>query len=534
MHHERISWWRRRRPAEYPVADLPEAASTPDIAQATADRVTVAHALRGLSPRQRAVVVLRYYEDLTEAETARTLGLSVGTVKRHGHDALARLRDALHAHAAQAPAYHVSERALATARRRKWLRLGSAAGVLVLIAALVIGGIQAVRRQALPPADGGQVSIPDRVAAPPRGHPQAADSPPGPASVLFGGTGWNRLSDIDGEGDLAVVGASTDSYRIIYGGYEAPAGQEAMLSPDGGTVALSGGFDPRGLGLLNLRTGKTRYVGEPLDPSSGDMTYPLAWSHDGKTLAISRYLGNSQWSFFLLDLASGKTTRIPDSLEGNRGWNFAFSPDDSRFAFTAHNETVIMDRNFQVQHRISQNSGLLAGKGAWTPDGTGIVLLGQNPSGWQLARFNLNGAPEGPVWTVKQDLLLLIRLLGWDQRGNPIVVAIHHEPGAPVGRGFENLGYHSIHSVSLLTLTPQGEQTILTAPHLIMSIDVSDEAIASGNYRSGMPPTFGLTTVLLTAGTGAGVALAVLVVIRRRGRTASRWKSSSAPSGTQS
>jgi RNA polymerase sigma-70 factor (sigma-E family) len=52
-------------------------------------------AVRALPPRQRAVLVLRYKEDLTEAEVARLLGLPVGTVKSASHRALARLRDRL-------------------------------------------------------------------------------------------------------------------------------------------------------------------------------------------------------------------------------------------------------------------------------------------------------------------------------------------------------------------------------------------------------------------------------------------------------
>jgi RNA polymerase sigma-70 factor (sigma-E family) len=50
-----------------------------------------------LPPRQRAVVVLRYYEDLTEAETADVLGCAVGTVKSQAHDAIRALRRGLHA-----------------------------------------------------------------------------------------------------------------------------------------------------------------------------------------------------------------------------------------------------------------------------------------------------------------------------------------------------------------------------------------------------------------------------------------------------
>ena len=50
-------------------------------------------ALAQLPPRQRAVIVLRYYEDLTEAQTAATLGCAVGTVKSQASAALAKLRD---------------------------------------------------------------------------------------------------------------------------------------------------------------------------------------------------------------------------------------------------------------------------------------------------------------------------------------------------------------------------------------------------------------------------------------------------------
>jgi RNA polymerase sigma-70 factor (sigma-E family) len=85
------TWWRRRWTGERPTDALPE--STVDDQNASYDdRDEVWRALGRLPRRQRAVLVLRYFEDLTEAETADILGISVGTVKSQASKALARLR----------------------------------------------------------------------------------------------------------------------------------------------------------------------------------------------------------------------------------------------------------------------------------------------------------------------------------------------------------------------------------------------------------------------------------------------------------
>lgn len=88
MLHAQHRAWRRRWRGEVSTADLPDTAAP---AAAVPDPDLMA-ALARLPERQRAVVVLRYFDGLTEAETATALGLAVGTVKAHHSRALAALR----------------------------------------------------------------------------------------------------------------------------------------------------------------------------------------------------------------------------------------------------------------------------------------------------------------------------------------------------------------------------------------------------------------------------------------------------------
>lgn len=87
------SWWRRRWRGEIPTALLPERAER-DIYAEVDLRSAVLVALAHLPPRQRAAVVLRYLDDLSEAQTAAALGCSVGTVKSQTSAALRKLRAA--------------------------------------------------------------------------------------------------------------------------------------------------------------------------------------------------------------------------------------------------------------------------------------------------------------------------------------------------------------------------------------------------------------------------------------------------------
>jgi len=94
MYHLQVSWWRRNRVAESMTDTSPEPRPTGGPGEATGltNRMTIQSALLKLSAKQRAVLILRFFEDRTEVETADVLGIAVGTVKSQTAKALARLR----------------------------------------------------------------------------------------------------------------------------------------------------------------------------------------------------------------------------------------------------------------------------------------------------------------------------------------------------------------------------------------------------------------------------------------------------------
>jgi RNA polymerase sigma-70 factor (sigma-E family) len=92
LHHENISTWRRRRNlVEVAISEYVDegTAAQPDLDL----RLALKRALNTLTAKQRAVVVLRFYDDLTEVQAAAVLGISASTVKSTTRQALARLRE---------------------------------------------------------------------------------------------------------------------------------------------------------------------------------------------------------------------------------------------------------------------------------------------------------------------------------------------------------------------------------------------------------------------------------------------------------
>ncbi|WP_433515409.1 SigE family RNA polymerase sigma factor [Nonomuraea sp. CA-143628] len=92
MYHEQVGRWRSPRWGRERVLEAPPDHGVADHTSEVETRITLAKALRVLPARKRAVLVLRYYEDLSESEVAKVMGCSVGTVRSQTHQAVARLR----------------------------------------------------------------------------------------------------------------------------------------------------------------------------------------------------------------------------------------------------------------------------------------------------------------------------------------------------------------------------------------------------------------------------------------------------------
>ncbi|WP_189783808.1 SigE family RNA polymerase sigma factor [Streptomyces capitiformicae] len=105
LYRQQVSRWRLKwRRRELTVAEPPESAGAADGVAGVELRLVMRGALARLTARQRSVLVLRYFEDLPEAEVARILGCSVGTVRSTTHRSLARLRELAPELAALGPA----------------------------------------------------------------------------------------------------------------------------------------------------------------------------------------------------------------------------------------------------------------------------------------------------------------------------------------------------------------------------------------------------------------------------------------------
>ncbi|SNT66247.1 hypothetical protein SAMN05421812_13528 [Asanoa hainanensis] len=415
-----------------------------------------------------------------------------------------RLRDSLHAAAADVPTYPVYEKALATARRSR--RRAAVTAALVLIALTGVLLPLTDNRAAKTPAAGAQAqaALPDHVGVPPRGSLHATDRPRiGSASVIFTG----RAEGMEGANEqsiVAVVSADSDRYRIIKAQPDTRAGADTVLSPDGREVAFGEWSDnTAGVRIVDLATGDSRTVRSGV-ASSVDST-PVAWSPDGRTLVVRDTLppadpgGNQLRDVLSIVAPSGEQIRLAEADRVEElGSPVAFAPDSARLAFQNGRTVSVVDLGGR---RLSSFTlppeTQLAGKGAWSTDGRTLTVTRREGMRWSLRSVDpATGRDLGALDTPAVSGVSAIRLLGWSADGSARVVA--YQPAATAEVRFDiflemaqRLAYANVSTVQVLALgrgasTPT---TLLTAPRGVVAIDVADNVIRGGQVRHANPPT---------------------------------------------
>jgi hypothetical protein len=392
--------------------------------------------------------------------------------------------------------------------------------------------------------------MPAQIGAPSPLTSFVGSSPLGHASVIFTAPSWWYDGSI---GRIALVGAVTDDYRLVSEDVGGNAGEQAVLSPDGGRLATVGR-------ITDLVTGEST----ALPALDAEFVVPQAWSRAGDQVAVIAYVApyatqpdgvmvptTTKAALHLVNAASGAATRLADLDPGGvvDGWTVAFAPDGERIAFQTGRTVVVTRRDGVETARFDIPPGSrLAGRGAWTPDGH-LTLVTQRrccdgdayQSRWTLSMVDAStGAVTTPAWTELSEVAA-VRLLAWSPDGRALIVAYDPEPGTPVvdfdtGRG--TLGtqltdYEWIRSARVLSVGPGAPPTVLvagTADQVALSVDAADNVLASGAVRPGRPPYWTFERMVLwalpVAGVllvlAGGVTLVVITAVRRRTRARQR------------
>jgi hypothetical protein len=420
------------------------------------------------------------------------------------------LREELRLQTDSAETYDVYERALATARRTR--RRVVVAGVAAIAGVAALG---LTLPAAVPPprplteAAEAAGALPDRIGLPPYGALHVVDRPHlGAAAVLFSGNGSRFGGWTDDADEYAVVGAGSDAYRVLTVGFDSWDARDVTLSPDGRTVAAPAfdGHSPR-LHLFDLAAGATRTL--DLKVPGSQHSSPIGWSPDNSSLIVEDAVSSGADVLGIVTVADGRWTKLADIDSGyDSAVTVAWSPDERRIAYQAKNQIHVIDPTGRALATFPAPAGwVLAGKGAWTPDGRALAVVPTLPDhDWPMRYVNpaTGAAHPGPLLprlttTTEQRA----NLLGWQPNGTALVQ-----------RG-----------TMILALTPGAstQRTVLTAPPEVSTIDVATDVILSGRTRHANPPWslgprfwFGAVILAITL---FGVRLGL---IRRRRRTRNR------------
>ena len=413
-----------------------------------------------------------------------------------------RLREALREAAAEAPAYPVHDRAVRTARRTRWRAAAAVTAVLALVAALPLtvrgdGGTA--------PAGSGGAALPDRLGLPPFGALRATDRPAlGPASMVFSGQARGLTGLFDENGTVGIVGADADRYRTWTVGFEAPAGEGVLLSPDGRFLAVPNGSPTSpGVDVIDLVGGTVRRLPSPRPGSAG--TAPAGWAPDGSALVVvDTTQANPEGSSYvntlsLVRLDTGRAVRLLETTQvPGFGSPVAFAADGSRLAYQIGTKVLVSSPDGrQLSSFPLPPDTALAGKGAWLPDGS-LALVAHESAGdrWRLRRVDTDGRELPAPALAAVSGVTAIRLLGWLPDGTAWVVAYRPEPSAPswYADGLEmdqRTAYGNVRSIRVLGLTPGAAApvTLLTAPDQVLAVDVADSVVHAGRVREADPPS---------------------------------------------
>ena len=481
MYNQHVSWWRRRESPVVRGGEQPAAGTVPDPGDAVVAALAVRQALARLGSRQRAVLVLRYFEDLSESRTAEI----TGDLGRHREEsgprrarpatgAGARAVDpdpggyrcaggggdvnldegtvvaALRRLSEEARPVEVPDDLWVRGRRRRQRRSAAiVVGILALVAltAVPLGWDPA---PAVAPVGTGWSSIPSVVHGPVPWQPNLVDAPNGPVSVIVTGPGGFGANDLFGFDDRAVAVGRDGRYRYVRTVSAFDAGEDLLLSPDGRYVAGAAGLEGADWGetagawqsatiVLDLTTGEVR--GHHAGP-------PVAWSPDGRLLVGSGGLS-------LVDVRTGETT--PLDVEGGAG--LAFSPDGRQLAVQADREVRVLDLatgGVRVVATLAAGQ-TLAGPGAWSTAGRLAVwdVTECPPPCFPEFRLSLVDVRDGSTVAADVDPVRAFsaRLPGWQADGDAVVVlAMTQPPPGPIEGAPQVVALH-----------PGGGQTSLIA-----------------------------------------------------------------------
>ncbi|CCH19851.1 hypothetical protein [Micromonospora lupini] len=252
---------------------------------------------------------------------------------------------------------------------------------------------------------------------------------------------------------------------------------------------------------------------------------PAGWSADGDSLVVRDDVPVA------FDGATYTTVLSAVTVDGQRWTRLAASAQEAhvgsvvaaapgRLAYQYGRTVAVTDLDGREQSSFTlPDETSLAGKGAWSPDGTALTLTTHRPDTdeWTLRHVDpATGRDVGPLRLPAVPGVVSIRLLGWTPDGSALVAAYQPDPLAPDPPLQEQTGQPSgtdqtVRTVRVLALTPgaTAPRTVLTAPDQVVAVDIADQVIRSGRIRDAQPPGgvggrfwiwTGLLTVLVTIG----------------------------------